>query len=59
MKRMRVDYGVGVGDSSGRSCCEIRRGGDGHAEEDVDEYLSSCNEQDTRPAKGGIRKFGV
>jgi len=29
-------------DSSGRRrCCEIRRRGGGHAEEDVDEYLSS------------------
>ena len=40
-----MDYGVGVGDSSGRSCCEIRRGGDGHGEEDVDECLSSCELQ--------------
>jgi len=54
-----MDYGVGVGDSAGRSCCEIRRGGDGHGEEDVDECLSSCNEWDTRPAKGDIREFGV
>jgi len=54
-----VDYGVGVGDNSGRSCCEIRRGGDEHGEEDIDECLSSCNERDTRPAKGDIREFGV